>query len=68
MSLAFEVGEEIKLSSQNGTLLSVQSIHWKHNNKVNKHANNHTNKRRKHTKQQSQQKGFKQVSHKDSTC
>ena len=57
MSLAFEVGEEIKLSSQNGTLLSVQSIHGKHNNKVNKHANNQT--KRKHTKQQSQQKGFK---------
>ena len=52
MSLAFEVGEEVKLSSQNRTLLSVQSIHGKHNNKVNKHANNLTNKRRKHTKQQ----------------
>ena len=43
VSLAFEVGEEIH-SSQDGTLLSVQSIHWKHNNKINKHSNNHTTK------------------------
>ena len=34
------------------TLLSIQSIHWKHNNIINKHSNNHTNKWRKHTKPQ----------------
>ena len=61
MSLAFEVGEEVKISSQNRTLLSVQSIHAKHNNEVNNHDSNHTNKIRKHTKPQSQQKGFKLV-------
>ena len=36
------------LPSQKGTLLSVQSIHRKHNNRVNKHSNKHTTNR-KHT-------------------
>ena len=62
--LPLKLVKKITSSSQNRTLLSVQSIHAKHNNKVNKHANKHTNKIRKHTKQQSQQKSFKQVSHK----
>ena len=49
--LAFKVGEESH-SSQDGTLLSVQSIHWKHNNNINKHANKHTNKKKKTFKEQ----------------
>ena len=66
VSLAFGVGEEsITLSSQKQNDLSVQSTHCKHNNKVNMHANNHLNKRIKHTKQQTQKKGFK---HNNSTC
>ena len=54
VSLAFDVGEELSISSQKNRYSPYNLYNENTTHKINKHSNNHTNTLRKHTKLQTQ--------------